>query len=132
MRKANLHSMELVLLTRSKFWALGMTWRKASETSVSGSQRAYHWCDFPIDLLMPNREELCEQVFDEILDTIVMKVQRQIDESRRIATHYDHEPDLQIEVRYCPRGSRTLPLTFEIGQGRHSRRRSVTEPLPQE
>jgi hypothetical protein len=64
---------------------------------------------------MPGRKELCEQVFDEIIDTIVMKVQRQIDESRRIATQYDHEPDLQIEVQYCPNTSRTLPLTFEIG-----------------
>lgn len=45
------------------------------------------------------RAELCEQVFDEILDTIVMKIQRQIDESRRIATN-DNELDLQIEV--CP------------------------------
>jgi hypothetical protein len=39
-----------------------------------------------------------EQVFDGIVDTIVMKVQRQIDESRRIAKDHDGEPDLDIEV----------------------------------
>ena len=49
-------------------------------------------------LLTARRKDLCEQVFDEIIDTIVMKVQRQIDESRRIAKDHDEEPDLHIEV----------------------------------
>ena len=54
---------------------------------------------------------MCEQVFDEIVDTIVMKVQRQIDESRRIAKDHDGELDLNIEVRVTLVISRSL-LSF--------------------
>jgi len=81
---------------------------------------------------MPCSAELCEQVFDEILDTIVLKIQRQIDESRRIATNYDNESDLQIEVCPAPSSPRILLLTSEIRKGHHSCRRSLTEPLLQE
>lgn len=79
-----------------------MTRRRGSRTTVSGSQRVCDWGKFRADLLTMSREELCEQVFDKVVDTIVMKVQRQIDESRRIATDFDHELDLQIEVRFAP------------------------------
>jgi hypothetical protein len=101
MRIANLHSRELVLLIHSKFEAFGMTRRRDSEMNVSGSPRMCDWSNLQADSLKPCREELCEQVFDDILNTIVMKVQRQIDESRRIATNYDHEPGLKIEVSYA-------------------------------
>jgi tRNA A37 threonylcarbamoyltransferase TsaD len=64
-------------------------------------------------LLTVCRKELCEQVFDEIIDTIVMKVQRQIDESRRIAKDHDGEPDLHIEVRAAPSHFKISLLSFK-------------------
>jgi len=66
---------------------------------ASGSRRQSQQSHLQVILLTACRKDLCEQVFDEIIDTIVMKVQRQIDESRRIAKEHDEEPDLHIEVR---------------------------------
>jgi hypothetical protein len=66
---------------------------------TSGSRRQPQRSHLRVLLLTACRKDLCEQVFDEIIDTIVMKVQRQIDESRRIAKDHDEEPDLHIEVR---------------------------------
>lgn len=66
---------------------------------ASGSRRQSQRNHLQVILLTACRKDLCEQVFDEIIDTIVMKVQRQIDESQRIAKEHDEEPDLHIEVR---------------------------------
>src|SRR4051794_11341098 len=71
---------------------------------------------------------MCEQVFDEIVDTIVMKVQRQIDESRRIAKDHDGEPDLDIEVRANPGH---FKIAAELQAGHHPRGRPLAEPLPE-
>jgi hypothetical protein len=80
-------------------------------------------------LLTACREEMCEQVFDEIVNTIVMKVQRQIDESRRIAKEYDGEPDLHIEVRATRSPISRSLLSYK--QGHHPRGRLFAEPLPE-
>jgi hypothetical protein len=76
-----------------------MIQRRDSEAVASGSPRECNQNNPQVVSLIPCRSELCEQVFDDILDTIVTKVQRQIDESRRIAMNHDDEPSLQIEVR---------------------------------
>ena len=98
MRTANLNSMVQVLPSLSRFQVFEKTLRRGSKTALSGSpresQRRYHQ---RVSLTF-SRKELCEQVFDEIIDTIVMKVQRQIAESQRIARDYDDEPNLEIEV----------------------------------
>src|ERR1700733_8278406 len=98
MRHSNLHSTALVVLTHSEFPAFPTTLRRDSRTISSGSRRQSQRGHLWVHLLTTCREDMREQVFDGIVDTIVMKVQRQIDESRRIAKDHDREPDLDIEV----------------------------------
>jgi hypothetical protein len=82
-----------VVLNHSKFFAFPITLRRDSETVASGSRRQLQQSHLQVLLLIACKKDLCEQVFDEIIDTIVMKVQRQI------AKDHDEELDLHIEVR---------------------------------